>query len=96
MHWLSGISTEVDAVTSAGFHKVPYELRGWRGQGATRGGIALPLLKDGRESCTVRVGLEVLRELGGLGIGTRGHIGVQKGLMRVHTPWESFNHRKWP
>ena len=85
--WLSGISAGADAATYAGFYKVSYELRGRRGQLATRGGIALPSLKDGGESCTVRVGLRARRKFGGLGVGARGHIGVRKELTKAHTLW---------
>ena len=74
-------------VTYTGFYKVPYKLRGWRGQGATGGDIALPLLKDSGESHMVRVGLGALREFGGLGVGTREHIRVWKELMRACTLW---------
>ena len=63
-------------MTYAGFYEVPYELRGRRGQIATGGGIALPSLKDGGESCTVGIGLGALRRFGGLDVGARGHSGV--------------------
>ena len=69
----------MDAVTYAGFYEVPYELRGQRGQIATGGGIALPSLKDGGESCTVKIGLGALRRFGGLDVGAMGHIGVGEG-----------------
>ena len=85
--WLSGISTGVDMATYVGFYKVPYELRGQRGQGATGGGIALPLLKDSRESCTVRVRLGMVRKFEDLGVGVRGHIGVKKESTKARMLW---------
>ena len=85
--WLSGISAGEEVVTYVGFYKVPYELRGQRGQVATRGGIALPSLKNSRESCTVGVGLGALRRFGGLYVGVRGHIRVSRESRKACTLW---------